>query len=100
MEERMLLRTVFIIVISTLVSSCAGHTLYVPHVHMNFNHPPVTGTKTDHTQNHHLSTFHPYSLETLKRKNFLSPTPRSIARNPFSFALNDSAEALVLRLTK
>ena len=42
----------------------------------------------------------PYSFATRNRKNFLSRTPRTTARKPFSLALNDSAAALVLRSTK
>lgn len=40
---------------------------------------------------------YPYSTDILNRKNFLSRTPRTSARKFFNFALNDSADALVLR---
>ncbi len=44
--------------------------------------------------------FYPYSLAILNKKNFLSLTPLTKARKLFNFALNDSAEAFVLRLIK
>ena len=44
--------------------------------------------------------FYPNNVATRNRKNFLSVTPLTSARKPFSLALNDSAAALVLRLIK
>jgi len=44
--------------------------------------------------------FYPNSFATRKRKNFLSRTPLTNVLKPFNFALNDSAEAFVLRLLK
>ena len=43
---------------------------------------------------------YPYNFDTRKRKNFMSRTPLTKVLNPFSFALNDSAEAFVLLLLK
>jgi hypothetical protein len=46
------------------------------------------------------SGVYPYNIEILKRKNFLSLTPLTTARKFFNLALNDSADALVLRFLK
>ena len=44
--------------------------------------------------------FYLNNFVTRNRKNFLSLTPLVNALKPFNFALNDSAEALVLLLIK
>ena len=47
-----------------------------------------------------ITWFYPYSLATLNKWNFLSLTPLTTVLKFLSFALNDSAEAFVLRFTK
>ena len=41
-----------------------------------------------------------YCVASLNMKNLISPTPLNCARNAFTLALNDSADAFVRRLSK